>query len=195
MAPSEASTAADVVIPDRDDTLTLLFMCCHPANSAPSHVALTPASRGRPDDGADCGRLLVPETMAQRIARAKQRIKATGIPFQLPPPSEWNDRLQVVLHVLYLISNEGYTSSSGPDLHRCELRGEAIRLTRALDPLLPDDGEVAGLLALMLLTDARRPARTMKRDRLEHDSPIAQGVHRGDRRWWLVGPGDGRSHE
>jgi RNA polymerase sigma factor (sigma-70 family) len=161
MAPTEASTAADVVIPDQDDTLTLLFMCCHPANSAPSQVALTLRAVGGLTTAQIAAAFLVPETtMAQRIARAKQRIKATGIPFQLPRPSEWNDRLQVVLHVLYLIFNEGYTSSSGPDLHRSELSGEAIRLTRAVDRLLPDDGEVAGLLALMLLTDARRPART-----------------------------------
>jgi predicted RNA polymerase sigma factor len=98
--------------------------------------------------------------MAQRIVRAKQRIKSTGSEFQLPPPSDWDDRLQAVLHVLYLVFNEGYTASSGNDLNRTELTGEAIRLTRAVRRLLPDDGEVAGLLALMLLTDARRPART-----------------------------------
>src|SRR5205823_7468441 len=95
-----------------------------------------------------------------RISRAKQRIKTTGTPFRLPAEDEWADRLRVVLHVLYLIFNEGYTTTSGPDLHRAELTGEAIRLTRAVRRLLPDDGEVAGLLALMLLIDARRPART-----------------------------------
>jgi predicted RNA polymerase sigma factor len=98
--------------------------------------------------------------MAQRISRAKQRIKATGIPFRLPPEQERSDRLAVVLQVLYLIFNEGYTTTAGPHLHRAELTGEAIRLTRAVHRLLPTDGEVAGLLALMLLTDARRPART-----------------------------------
>jgi predicted RNA polymerase sigma factor len=98
--------------------------------------------------------------MAQRISRAKQRIKASGIPFRMPPESERADRLRVVLHVLYLIFNEGYTATSGPDLHRGELAAEAIRLTRALHQLLLDVGEVTGLLALMLLTDARRPART-----------------------------------
>jgi len=98
--------------------------------------------------------------MAQRIVRAKQRIKSTGMLFQLPPPSEWDDRLRAVLHVLYLVFNEGYTATSGADLSRAELTGEAIRLTRAVHRLLPDDGEVAGLLALMLMTDARRPART-----------------------------------
>jgi predicted RNA polymerase sigma factor len=104
---------------------------------------------------------LVPETtMAQRISRAKQRIKVAGATFDPPPAAQRLDRLRVVLHVLYLIFNEGYTASSGPQLHRAELTGEAVRLTRALHQLLPDDGEVAGLLVLMLLTEARRPART-----------------------------------
>jgi predicted RNA polymerase sigma factor len=104
---------------------------------------------------------LVPEaTMAQRISRAKQSIKASGVPFHLPTSRERAQRLRDVLHVLYLIFNEGYTSSSGPDLSRSELSAEAIRLTRALRTSLPDDTEVAGLLALMLLTDARRAART-----------------------------------
>ncbi len=100
--------------------------------------------------------------MAQRISRAKQRIKATGIPFEMPPEPERADRLRVVLHVLYLVFNEGYTATSGPDLHRTELTAEAIRLTRVVHRLLPEDGEVTGLLALMLLTDARRPARTRR---------------------------------
>lgn len=98
--------------------------------------------------------------MAQRISRAKQRIKATAIPFRMPAEADRADRLRVVLHVLYLIFNEGYSASFGPDLQRGELTREAIRLTRAVQRLLPDDGEVAGLLALMLLTDARRSART-----------------------------------
>jgi len=98
--------------------------------------------------------------MAQRISRAKRGIKASGVPFRMPPETERADRLRVVLHVLYLIFNEGYTASSGPHLERGELTGEAIRLARALHRLLPDDGEVAGLLALMLLTDARSPSRT-----------------------------------
>jgi len=98
--------------------------------------------------------------MAQRISRAKQRITASGLPFRLPPTHEWADRLRVVLQVLYLIFNEGYTASAGPDLQRTELTGEAIRLTRAVHQVRPADGEVAGLLALMLLTDARRPARS-----------------------------------
>jgi RNA polymerase sigma factor (sigma-70 family) len=163
MAPTDVSVAAgaDDLAPQQDDTLTLLFMCCHPAVSPPSQVALTLRAVGGLTTAQIAAAFLVPEaTMAQRIGRAKQRIKATGIPFQLPPPAERDNRLRVVLHVLYLIFNEGYTASSGPDLHRSELTGEAIRLTRAVHRLLPDDGEVAGLLALMLLTDARRPART-----------------------------------
>ena len=144
-----------------DDTLTLLFLCCHPALSPSSQVALTLRAVGGLTTAQIARAFLVPEsTMGQRISRAKQRIKATGIPFQLPPEPERTDRLDAVLHVLYLIFNEGYTTSSGPDLHRAELTGEAIRLTRGLHRLLPDDGEVAGLLALMVLTDARRPART-----------------------------------
>ncbi|MPZ28183.1 MAG: sigma-70 family RNA polymerase sigma factor [Micromonosporaceae bacterium] len=146
--------------PAGDDTLTLLFMCCHPTLSAVSQLALTLRAVGGLTTAQIAHAFLVPEpTMAQRISRAKQRIKASGVPFQLPPEAERADRLNVVLHVLYLIFNEGYTATSGPDLHRSELAGEAIRLTRAVHRLLPDAGEVAGLLALMLLTDARRPAR------------------------------------
>jgi RNA polymerase sigma factor (sigma-70 family) len=146
---------------DEDDTLTLLFLSCHPALSPASQVALTLRAVGGLTTAQIAHAFLVPEaTMAQRISRAKQRIKATGIPFGMPPEPERADRLRVVLHVLYLIFNEGYTASSGPDLQRSELTGEAIRLTRSVHRLLPDDGEVAGLLALMLLTDARRAART-----------------------------------
>jgi RNA polymerase sigma factor (sigma-70 family) len=146
---------------DEDDTLTLLFMCCHPALSPPSQLALTLRAVGGLTTAQIASAFLVPEaTMAQRISRAKQRIRATGIPFRMPPESERDERLRVVLHVLYLIFNEGYTATSGPDLQRLELTREAIRLTRELRRLLPDDGEVAGLLALMLLTDARRAART-----------------------------------
>jgi RNA polymerase sigma factor (sigma-70 family) len=145
---------------DEDDTLTLLFMCCHPALSPPSQLALTLRAVGGLTTAQIASAFLVPEaTMAQRISRAKQRIRATGIPFRMPPESERDERLRVVLHVLYLIFNEGYTATSGPDLQRLELTREAIRLTRELRRLLPDDGEVAGLLALMLLTDARRAAR------------------------------------
>ena len=98
--------------------------------------------------------------MAQRISRAKAKIKASGEPFALPPPGQRPERLRSVLHVLYLLFNEGYTSSSGPDLARTDLSGEAIRLTRSVQAAMPDDPEVTGLLALMLLTDARRPARS-----------------------------------
>ncbi len=147
--------------PDQDDTLTLLFLCCHPALSPASQLALTLRAVGGLTTAQIARAFLVPEaTMAQRISRAKQRIKATGIPFRMPPEPERAERLRVVLHVLYLIFNEGYTTSSGPDLHRADLTGEAMRLTRAVHRLLPGDGEVAGLLALMLLTDARRMART-----------------------------------
>jgi RNA polymerase sigma factor (sigma-70 family) len=161
LEPTDSVPAVDASEPQGDDTLTLLFMCCHSAVSAPAQVALTLRAVGGLTTAEIAAAFLVPEaTMAQRIVRAKQRIKSTGTQFQLPPPSEWADRLRAVLHVLYLVFNEGYTATSGADLSRSELTGEAIRLTRAVHRLLPDDGEVAGLLALMLLTDARRPART-----------------------------------
>ena len=146
---------------EQDDTLILLFMCCHNALTRPSAIALTLRAVGGLTTAEIANAFLVPEaTMAQRISRAKQRIKSSGIPFRMPSESERAERLGAVLHVLYLIFNEGYTSSIGPRLHRSDLSNEAIRLTRAVHNLLPDDGEVAGLLALMLLTDARRPART-----------------------------------
>jgi len=160
-------TAAALELPgrgqpsDRDDTLTLLFLCCHPALSVPSQLALTLRAVGGLTTAEIANAFLVPEaTMAQRISRAKQRIKTAGIRFDLPPEPERADRLAVVLHVLYLVFNEGYTTSSGPALHRADLTAEAIRLTRLLHQLTPAEGEVAGLLALMLLTDARRTART-----------------------------------
>jgi RNA polymerase sigma factor (sigma-70 family) len=160
-ATSALAPRDESVVPDQDNTLTLLFMCCHPALSPASQVALTLRAVGGLTTAQIASAFLVPEaTMAQRISRAKQRIKATGIPFEMPAERERADRLRVVLHVLYLIFNEGYTATSGPHLHRAELTGEAIRLTRVVRRLLPEDGEVAGLLALMLLTDARRPART-----------------------------------
>ncbi|WP_437284047.1 RNA polymerase sigma factor [Sorangium sp. So ce406] len=146
---------------EQDDTLALLFMCCHPALSPSSAIALTLRAVGGLTTAEIARAFLVPEaTMAQRISRAKQSIKASGVPFQMPTPEERAQRLGAVLHVLYLIFNEGYTTSSGPELHRTDLSSEAIRLMRAVHALLPDDGEVAGLLALMLLTDARRAART-----------------------------------
>ncbi|HEU0302251.1 MAG TPA: DUF6596 domain-containing protein [Longimicrobium sp.] len=144
-----------------DDTLTLLFMCCHPALTPASAIALTLRAVGGLTTAEIASAFLVPEaTMAQRISRAKASIKASQIPFGMPAPAERAGRLASVLHVLYLVFNEGYASSSGPLLQRTDLSGEAIRLARVLHGLLPDDGEVAGLLALMLLTDARRAART-----------------------------------
>src|SRR6516165_820503 len=145
---------------DPDDTLKLLFMCCHPALTTPSAIALTLRAVGGLTTAEIASAFLVPEaTMAQRISRAKQRIKSSGVPFGMPAPADWARRLRAVLHVLYLVFNEGYTSTAGQHLHRPELSGEAIRLARMVHQLLPADGEVAGLLALMLLTDARRPAR------------------------------------
>jgi RNA polymerase sigma factor (sigma-70 family) len=146
---------------DQDDTLTLVFMCCHPSLTPSSAVALTLRAVGGLTTAEIAKACLVPEaTMAQRISRAKHIIKASGVPFRLPTSQERAQRLRAVLHVLYLIFNEGYTSSGGPHLQRLELSREAIRLTRCVHSLLPEDGEVAGLLALMLLTDARRLART-----------------------------------
>ncbi|GAA3936699.1 sigma factor-like helix-turn-helix DNA-binding protein [Actinomadura viridis] len=145
----------------RDDTLTLLFLCCHPALSGASQVALTLRAVGGLTTAQIAHAFLVPEaTMAQRISRAKQRIKAAGATFRMPPGPERGRRLGAVLQVLYLIFNEGYTATDGPELHRQDLSGEAIRLARAVRAQLPGNGEVAGLLALMLLTDARRAART-----------------------------------
>ena len=146
---------------DGDDTLILLFMCCHSALTPSSAIALTLRAVGGLTTAEIANAFLVPEaTMAQRISRAKHSIKTSGVPFRLPTEQERAQRLRAVLHVLYLIFNEGYTSSVGPQLQRCELSGEAIRLARAVHSLLPDDSEVAGLLSLMLLTDARRLART-----------------------------------
>jgi RNA polymerase sigma factor (sigma-70 family) len=146
---------------DRDDSLTLLFLCCHSALSTPSQIALTLRAVGGLTTAQIAAAFLVPEaTMAQRISRAKQSIKISGVQFAMSDGPERAERLRAVLHVLYLIFNEGYTATTGPDLTAPQLSDEAIRLTGWLRRLLPDDGEVAGLLALMLLTDARRPART-----------------------------------
>jgi RNA polymerase sigma factor (sigma-70 family) len=153
--------AADRSAAESDDTLILLFMCCHPALSPASQIALTLRAVGGLTTAEVARAFLVPEaTMTRRISRAKQRIAASGIPFRLPPGPERAGRLGAVLHVLYLIFNEGYARTSGPALQGAELTAEAIRLARLVRRLLPGDGEVAGLLALMLLTDARRPART-----------------------------------
>jgi RNA polymerase sigma factor (sigma-70 family) len=154
--PDTAETPAD-----SDDTLILLFMCCHPALSPPSQIALTLRAVGGLTTAEVARAFLVAEaTMTRRITRAKQQIKDSEIPFRLPAPAERTKRLAAVLHVLYLIFTEGYAATTGASLHRAELSTEAIRLTRMVYRVLPDDGEVAGLLALMLLTDARRAART-----------------------------------
>ena len=146
---------------DPDDTLILLFMCCHAALTSSSAIALTLRAVGGLTTVEIANAFLVPEaTMAQRISRAKQNIKASGVPFRLPSSQERSERLPAVLHVLYLIFNEGYASSTGAHLQRLDLAREAIRLTRSAKGLLPDDSEVMGLLALMLLTNARRAART-----------------------------------
>ncbi|WP_037861806.1 RNA polymerase sigma factor [Streptomyces sp. NRRL S-340] len=145
---------------DRDDSLALLFLCCHPALSTPSRIALTLRAVGGLTTAQVAAAFLVPEaTMAQRISRAKQTIRTSGTALRMPEAAERGRRLDEVLHVLYLIFNEGYTTTDGADLTAPALSAEAIRLTRLLHRLLPDDTETAGLLALMLLTDARRPAR------------------------------------
>ncbi|MDP9936557.1 RNA polymerase sigma factor (sigma-70 family) [Paenarthrobacter nicotinovorans] len=147
--------------PEADDTLTLMFLCCHPALSAPSQLALTLRAVGGLTTAEIASAFLVPEaTMGQRISRAKQGIQKAGATFSMPPPSERKARLGVVLHVLYLIFNEGYAASSGASLQREELTTEAIRLARLLVAAAPEP-EATGLLALMLLTDSRRSARTL----------------------------------
>jgi RNA polymerase sigma factor (sigma-70 family) len=180
--------ASDAETPiDQDDTLTLFFMCCHPSLTPSSAIALTLRAVGGLTTAEISRAFLVPETtLAQRISRAKQIIKDSGIRFQLPTAEERGQRLRTVLHVLYLIFNEGYTSSAGPQLQRLEMSREAIRLARSLHVLVPEDAETTGLLALMLLTDARRVARTgpdgeliplTKQDRALWDQEeIAEGV-------------------
>ncbi|MFG3297515.1 RNA polymerase sigma factor [Micromonospora chersina] len=187
--PAYAAVAppADEERPTGDDTLKLLFLCCHPALTVSAQVALTLRAVGGLSTAEIARAYLVPEaTMSQRIRRAKQRIEAAGARFDMPSAADRDARLRSVLHVLYLVFNEGYTASSGAELHRAELTGEAIRLARELRRLLPDDGEVAGLLALMLLTDAHRAARTgpggelvplAEQDRTRWDrTGIAEGV-------------------
>jgi predicted RNA polymerase sigma factor len=172
---------------DLDDTLILLFMCCHPSLSAASQIALTLRAVGGLTTFEIARAFLVPETtMTRRITRAKQTIKDSGVPFRLPAASERAERVRAVLHVLYLIFNEGYASTSGANLYRTDLSSEAIRLCRDVHQLLPNDPEVAGLLALMLLTDARRAARAGRHGelipmaeqgrRLWNTSYIAEGV-------------------
>lgn len=189
-AAAERSQAAPVEFEsaiEQDDTLILFFMCCHPALTPASAIALTLRAVGGLTTAEIARAFLVPEgTMAQRISRAKQSIKDSGVPFSLPDHTERTQRLASVLHVLYLIFNEGYTSSAGNELQRTELSAEAIRLARAVHHLLPSEAEVSGLLALMLLTDARRIARTgpngeliplMEQDRSLWDgSQIEEGI-------------------
>lgn len=155
LEPSQVDT------PAADDSLVLLFMCCHPALTPAPAVALTLRAVGGLTTAEIAHAFVVPEsTMAQRISRAKQALRASEAPFTRPSSDEWTQRLRFVLRILYLIFNEGYASSVGTSVHRTELSAEAIRLARMAREQLPNDGEVAGLLALMLLTDARRPART-----------------------------------
>ena len=158
--PRDALVAAPAdAEPVRDDLLELLFLCCHPALTAPSQMALMLRAVGGLTTPEIAAAFLVPEkTMGQRISRAKVRLREAGARFELP--SDLEPRLRVVLHVLYLVFNEGYSASAGPDLHRVDLTGQALRLTRDLRDRLPDSGETAGLLALMLLTEARGRART-----------------------------------
>ena len=153
--------------PGRDDTLILMFMCCHPSLTPAAAIPLTLRAVGGLTTREIAAAFLVPEaTMAQRISRAKAKLRESDEPFALPSAATRPERQRLVLHVLYLLFNEGYASSSGPDLARTDLSGEAIRLARRIHAALPDDPEVAGLLALMLLTDARRPTRTTQEGEL-----------------------------
>jgi len=180
-------SASPAEVPEKDDTLAVLFLCCHPVLTPGSAIPLTLRAVGGLTTAEIATAFLVPEdTMAKRISRAKQRIKTSEIPFHMPTADQWSGRLHSVLHVLYLIFNEGYAASTGPQVARNDLSGEAIRLVRALHQALPDEPEVTGLLALMLLTDARRPARTgphgelvplAEQDRTRWDQAlIAEGV-------------------
>ena len=168
MLPAErVAPAADQRLADADDTLILLFMCCHASLSPASQIALTLRAIGGLTALEIARAFLVSEaTMTRRITRAKQTIKESGAPFRMPAAAERAERLRAVLHVLYLIFNEGYASTSGGSLYRTDLSSEAIRLCRAVHQMLPDDSEVGGLLALMLLTDARRAARAGPHDEL-----------------------------
>ncbi len=169
-----------------DDTLILMFMCCNPCLSPASAIPLTLRAVGGLTTREIAAAFLVPEaTMAQRISRAKAKVKASDEPFTLPPDDDRAERLRSVLHVLYLLFNEGYATSSGPDLSRTDLSGEAIRLARSVHVALPEDPETAGLLSLMVLTEARRPARTGANGELV---PLAEQ----DRALWdraLIGEG------
>ena len=171
IAPVEPASA-------EDDTLLLMFLCCHPSLTPGAAIPLTLRAVGGLTTREIAAGFLVPEaTMAQRISRAKAKLKAAEEPFRMPSPEERTARLASVLHVLYLLFNEGYSTSAGPELARTDLSGEAIRLSRMVRSALPDHPEVTGLLALMLLTDARRPARTSAGGELV---PLAEQ----DRRLW-----------
>jgi len=161
LIPPEDQLALQADAEGHDDTLELLFTCCHPALSASSAIALTLRAVGGLTTLEIAKAYLVPEaTMAQRISRAKQTVRKSGVGFEMPSEGERAARLRSVMHVLYLIFNEGYAASSGAELARVDLSSEAIRLVREVRRQVPDDREVAGLLALMLLTDARRAARS-----------------------------------
>jgi RNA polymerase sigma factor (sigma-70 family) len=182
-APTEPDADANS---DHDDTLTLLFLCCHPALTPPGQIALTLRAVGGLTTSEVAAAFLVPEaTMAKRITRAKRAIRTAGARFERPPPEQRNERVKAVLHVLYLMFNEGYVATTGADLHRTDLATEAVRLTRLLHAILPEHGETAGLLALMLLTDARRAART------GNDGQLVP-LHEQDRsRWDAAAIGEG----
>jgi RNA polymerase sigma factor (sigma-70 family) len=180
---TRSDTASDNAIDngidtEEDDTLVLICMCCHPALTTSSAIVLTLRAVGGLTTAEIAHAFLVPEaTMAQRISRAKQTIRESELPFRMPDYKERPHRFRAILHVLYLIFNEGYTASAGDQLQRSDLAAEAIRLARIVRAKLPDDPEVEGLLALMLLTDARRAARTGP-----DDEPIP--LDKQDRSFW-----------
>jgi RNA polymerase sigma-70 factor, ECF subfamily len=175
--------------PMADDQIRLIFTCCHPALAQNAQVALTLRLLGGLETAEIARAFLVPEpTMAQRLVRAQRKIKEAGIHYRIPDAAELPDRLRPVLAVIYLIFNEGHTASTGAELMRRNLCAEAVRLARVLSKLMPDEPEVLGLLALLLLTQSRQPARVEPKwlpDPLERSGSVAVGPI-PDRR----GPGD-----